>query len=305
MREDLRRRKQRAYLRSVGRPATVDADPAVRHVRVLINRHGMSTQRIADLARVSASLVWEVYTGKRRSHGYGRVERMWRPTRDALLAVQPEGSSGRGARIPDIGTRRRLQALVAQGFPGAFLAPRLGWPKQIVNLLVANGRKAEWVYWASFRKVADLFEELDGADPAGLGVAPGPVTRARAMAVRRGFAPRSCWDDDTIDDPEAIPEWTGRCGTPFGLRLHDVEGIPVCPACEACRGERLGVLSGDRLRDARVRRGLSQRGVAVAAGVASDQYRLWESGRSKPKFQADLERVLVVLDVTFEQVCQD
>jgi hypothetical protein len=40
------------------------------------------------------------------------------------------------------------------------------------------------------------------------------------------------WDDDTIDDPNAVPEYTGRCGSIVGALIHLRESIPMCPPCE-------------------------------------------------------------------------
>ena len=297
-------KKQREYLRRTGRPPTVDAAPAVRHVRMLVNRHGMSTQRIADLAGVSASVVVEIYSGRRRSHNRQEVRMMWRSTRSALLSVTPEKPTDRGAKVPDAGARRRLQALAAQGFPGAFVASRLGLPKQIINLLVAEGRKGGWVYWSTANRIAELYSRLDGADPQVAGVPLAQVGRAQAFAARRGYAPPSCWDEDTIDDPDAFAEWTGKCGTVFGWRIHEERNIPACPRCSVFRRGGFGKVSPDVLRASRARLRLTMVQVAERADIGIETYRAWEARWTKPRDWAQLERVLDVLDLTFDEVVE-
>ena len=44
------------------------------------------------------------------------------------------------------------------------------------------------------------------------------------------------WDDDTIDDPAAFPDWTGKCGTPDGYDAH--YKMKILPSCQPCRDAR-------------------------------------------------------------------
>jgi len=87
------------------------------------------------------------------------------------------------------------------------------------------------------RAMRALYDELWQADPADHGASPGGITRARRYAAERRWAPPQAWDDDTIDNPDAFPDWTGQCGTPQGVGAHRRAGIPACDPCRRARNE--------------------------------------------------------------------
>jgi hypothetical protein len=93
------------------------------------------------------------------------------------------------------GTRRRLQALAAIGWPPRALAERLGI--QPDNIL-----RRHRVRVGTARLVAAVYDQLS--------MTPGPDTRSAAAARRRGWAPPLAWDDDSIDDPAARPHADGE-----------------------------------------------------------------------------------------------
>jgi lambda repressor-like predicted transcriptional regulator len=105
--------------------------------------------------------------------------------------------------VPAVGTQRRLQALVALGWPMAQLAQRVGVEANSLRRLISANPK---VLAVTARTVAALYEEMWNARPA-------PVTRPQHVAVtktvnlaqRRGWAVPAMWDDDAIDDPAARP----------------------------------------------------------------------------------------------------
>lgn len=99
------------------------------------------------------------------------------------------------AHVDSIGTARRLQALAAIGWSLDELTMYLGWPKGSVQ----NRRTARWptVTRATADRVARVYDELS--------MTPGPSSRARDLAVRRGWSPPLAWNDDEIDDPAAKP----------------------------------------------------------------------------------------------------
>ncbi|MCQ9186232.1 hypothetical protein KMT30_45815, partial [Streptomyces sp. IBSBF 2953] len=67
--------------------------------------------------------------------------------------------------------------------------------------------------------------------PAEHGASQGGITRARRHALAHGWAPVGAWDDDTIDDPGAHPDWTGKCGTTEGFWAHRYIDAPACGPC--------------------------------------------------------------------------
>ncbi|RSN13778.1 hypothetical protein DMH25_08295 [Streptomyces sp. WAC 01325] len=126
------------------------------------------------------------------------------------------------------GTRRRVQALAVAGWPMHRLARETGLAGSSIAWLM----NAPNVPVSRARIVAALYARLSLANPVLCGVAPAIARAARDRAVAAGWAPASAWDDDTIDDPSALAEWTGYCGKARGVDLHHRHGIPLCPPCQ-------------------------------------------------------------------------
>lgn len=97
----------------------------------------------------------------------------------------------RGPTMVDAtGTRRRLRALVALGWPSTYLKTRIGAAHIIfTDSAVVHPRTAA--------RVRALYDELGGT--------LGPAPRSRTYAAAKGWPPPLAWDDDTIDDPAATP----------------------------------------------------------------------------------------------------
>jgi hypothetical protein len=94
------------------------------------------------------------------------------------------------------GTRRRLQALIAIGWPIRELARQMGWTGN-PGLLLYGERQQVHKHTAAL--VADVYDRLWDV--------PGPSVRSRRAAARAGYAPPLAWDD--IDDPAATPSLDG------------------------------------------------------------------------------------------------
>lgn len=206
----------------------VDAAPARAHVRAL-QAYGLGWKRIAVLADVPISTMSKLLYGAPR-RGMGPSKRVRPETAAKILAVVATPESLGGATPVDAtGTRRRLQALIAGGWPQAQLARRLVMEPGNFGLLLREER----VYAATARAVAALYEQLWRADPAAHGVDAQAVSRARNQARTHGWAPVGAWDDDRIDDPSAHPDFTGLCGTPEGYWAHRRHGL--LPTCQPCK----------------------------------------------------------------------
>jgi hypothetical protein len=239
---------RRSKLRKLGKPSIVDPTPGILHVRKLVYRHGMGAAQIAEAAGCSTSLIWEYLNGYRTKDGPTQrpLTRTRRTSLERILSVQPEPVDMdrplRSARVPPHGTVRRLQALIYDGYPGKLLAEHMKCHNQRLNFLVNSPQS--FIYTTTAIRARELYDKLDGVDPADLGVTVFQQGRARGAARRHGYAPRSCWDDDTIDDPNAVPEWTGACGTEAGRRIHQRDGIPLCDACRTARRGDNGAHTG-------------------------------------------------------------
>ncbi|MFG2307634.1 hypothetical protein ACGFS9_02925 [Streptomyces sp. NPDC048566] len=126
------------------------------------------------------------------------------------------------------GSIRRLQALAVAGWPLARLARETGQSATALTRLMT----ADTVPVTVARSIAAVYARYSMASPGLCGVVHIQARAARERAAAKGWAPHGAWDDDTIDDPAAIPQWTGHCGTARGVDLHARHAIPLCPPCQ-------------------------------------------------------------------------
>lgn len=194
-----------------------------------LTRMGMSAGDIHDVSGVAEMTVRAIRDGNRT----------WiaRRVANSLMMVQPELGDG-AMRVPFLPTQRRVQALFADGYTYTYMGEPVGWRANALWRL-AHGygyrpgsfETQEYVYVRTAETVKGLYAKLAGQDPLAHGVPQKQVTYARRRARVLGFAPSHTWDWDTIENPEAFPEWTGHCGTPTGYRIHKRDAIPQCQPC--------------------------------------------------------------------------
>jgi DNA-binding CsgD family transcriptional regulator len=176
---DAHREYTRAYRARQARPALrVSPQQARRHIIRLVEQ-GCPLYVIADQAGVNQRTVADIAADGRAF--------IYRHTEQAILAVD----GGHGHIIPAIGTHRRIQALMAIGYPFADIAKRLGVHHDRIRQYLIQ----EAIYTRTAARIARMYDELS--------MTPGPSRRARSIAARRGYLPPLAWDDDTIDDPAA------------------------------------------------------------------------------------------------------
>ncbi|MGW4043023.1 hypothetical protein [Streptomyces sp. NPDC004721] len=206
----------------------VDAEPVRVHIRYLQDC-GMGLRTIAAAANVDRQRLQAVLSG-RPERGTGPQEKVRPVLAAAVLAVEPTLENlAPNTLISPLGTRRRAHALVAVGWPQQHLATHLGMlPGNFAQML---GR--EHVLVRRALAIRGMYDDLWNVDPEEHGASPGGIARARRYAAELQWAPPGAWDDDTIDDPAAFPDWTGQCGTPQGPAAHRRHNIlPVCPPCK-------------------------------------------------------------------------
>lgn len=118
------------------------------------------------------------------------------------------------SRLPATGTRRRLQALAALGWPSAEIAARLGVSDAAVIARTSSSRTVDRTNAARIRRV---YDELS------MTVGPSSITRKRALA--KGWVPPLAWDDDSIDDPSAEPQGVGYMRTPVADTIRELQDL--------------------------------------------------------------------------------
>lgn len=253
----------------------VDAEAARRHVRNLMTA-GVSVVRIADHADISFAILSHLLYNRGPHRPASRQIRLANAQR--ILAVRAENVAT--GYVNPAGTHRRLQALMANGWPQLRLGPHIGVHPVYVNALL----KQTSIFGTTAANVAAAYDRLWSQDPRQHGVRVGTYKKVRALARTNGWAPPGAWDDDTIDDPNAFPDWTGHCGTDRGWWLHSLQDMPTCLPCETAhqrwKAERAGLDHKARWAElARARAAASNRGAELAAdgrellryGVGIDQ----------------------------------
>jgi transcriptional regulator with XRE-family HTH domain len=236
-------RRRQAKLVLMGRGALVrgeEAEIAFARVRDFHSR-GMAASALARATGASTSTISQMITGV-RSDGYV-IKQIRRTTYDRIMAatftppgMTPNGRMG-GAETPVEGTRRRLQALARAGWSLAAVAAESGLQKAHLHRIVQGSRR--YVHASTAQIIAATYDRVIAKDPADYGLTRYQIGRAKGAAQRNGYPPAMCWDEDTIDDPRAIAQWTGHCGTMEGYRIHQREGIKTCKACRVvCNKQR-------------------------------------------------------------------
>jgi len=205
-------RRETAYGRWEPR-VTTDATRA--HLEQLFEIGLRQTQiaRLSGLSKATVATAADLET-----------ERISAETEAAILAVPvPEHVSevaADEARVPILGARRRIQALVADGHSQRELADEIGLSPVgtgIGNLVGRTTNSDGQVRGSTSavidRRVRETFERLQ--------MQPGTSERARRMGQRNGWPLPLEWDEDAIDHPDAEPVSARR--TPGSSRRALVE----------------------------------------------------------------------------------
>jgi hypothetical protein len=106
------------------------------------------------------------------------------------------------AVISSVGSRRRLQGLATVGWTRRALAARTGVAVERFGQIMQQPTTSA----AMAVIVRDLYDELWHRSPSEGEVPSASVLRTRNMAARYGWYGPLAWDDDTIDDPDALPQ---------------------------------------------------------------------------------------------------
>lgn len=195
---EVQRVRQQAYGRWNG---LADAEPARQHVRSLMAQ-GMGLKRIGAVSGVAHGVLWKLLYGKPKADGSCMPSRRITPrVEQRLLATRLDLADG--AVIDSTGAVRRIQALVALGWSQSKIAARVGILRSNFTDL-AQGRTGISV--AREKAVRELYAEWSMTLP------PQEewrdkiaANRSRNYAAAHGWQPPLAWDDETIDDPSAVP----------------------------------------------------------------------------------------------------
>ncbi|MFJ3089093.1 hypothetical protein [Streptomyces sp. NPDC086838] len=257
------RRRRRAIAYGQWQPPFVDAEPVRQHVLAL-RATGMSLASIVQHTRVNSGSLDHLIYGKRP---YPPAVKIRTESAAAILAYWPTLDDYEdGAIIDATGTRRRMQALAAIGWPTTSVHQHVN---HITAKAVERLRANERVTARTARAVRDLYNRVSEKPAEAFGVAPWVAERTRGYARKFRWANPPAWDDDTIDDPKAHPEWTGYCGTDQGWWIHTIQKIAMCDNCETAhqqwKADRQGMPRSEYMAAlGKARANASNRGVSIA-----------------------------------------
>ncbi|HKZ21195.1 MAG TPA: helix-turn-helix transcriptional regulator [Acidimicrobiia bacterium] len=306
-----RTQAEKRYLRTVGALGFIPQGPVRRRLRHLHDTLGIPLILIAQRAGLDGETV------KRHRRGYYVEDGVRHEQKfccaDTYRAIMgAKFTSADVSRFPSVGIRRRLQALQVAGFNLALIAGMTGIDYREVHRVMAGKGSRGYVHPDRARAYIAVYEKLENARPEDFGVSVSTQGQCRTRGRKNGYAPPHCWDPDTIDDPEAVPEWTGACGTPEGLRIHYRDKIPTCAPCLATReqarreaGSCKSGFSGSKLRRAREARGMSIAQLGEHLGVHEGTVYYWETGRSAPRAQERVSQLCAILGVPESELTEE
>jgi hypothetical protein len=213
--------------------------PSVRagqHVEMLRSKYLLSTVAIGHLAGINHGIIdHTIYplNGPTRRFLTARQEK-------AILAVEfnlDDLADLPGTTISPVGTQRRLKALGRIGWSMGYLGERLGGVSvSAVSSHIKPERKHVTVRVAL--DVKALYDELS--------MKLGPAQAAVKQATRRRWAPPWAWDDDTIDDPDVLPDLACLNRPTVRSSVETIEDVrwildhkPIATMAEVA--ERLGI----------------------------------------------------------------
>jgi AraC-like DNA-binding protein len=193
---DLRRRNRE------GQPALVDAQPVRDHLLAL-QAAGISINAVARAAGLDEWTLRNFLPSP--SSKRPRKHRVTPATKQKILAVTADQAAL--GYVDGTGSRRRIQALVADGWPMRRLADYIGCSPTYVGDLVRRTEKDHPIRRATAAKVAQAYEHLRTQRPARHGIEARQIRRMRKLATERKWPTPAYWAErmDVIDDPHFEP----------------------------------------------------------------------------------------------------
>jgi len=163
----------------------------------------------------------------------------WQRNRGRMIAY------GRWDGLLDAtGVQRRLQALMFNGWSLGLLSARLGCTRQVTRVKLTRDQTTA----ATVAAVRALYDELwDQQPPETNRFERRNATMARRYARDHGWVPPAAWDDDEIDDPEAVPAdgWErGAAPRRYGVLAEDAGHLLRAGESAAHVAGRLGISEG-------------------------------------------------------------
>lgn len=174
----------------------IDAAPVRQHLLAL-EAAGVLPNRIAKATGIPLQTIRDFTSPRTR----GRRYRTSPATAEKILAITEADATP--LYVDPTGTHRRLQALVAIGWPLIHIDRRLGYKRERMRKILAE----KLVLGSTEVLIAATYDELRALKPEGHGVPKQYARQAKQRAVAQRWAPPRYWDQypDGIDDPDFEP----------------------------------------------------------------------------------------------------
>lgn len=224
----------------------IDATDTREHIQWL-RRNGVGVEQIAKIVHTSATHIREIDRSTQRTGGRPPITQIRADLAQRVLAVQPtDAYRSPHSQIDATGTRRRLQALAAIGWPPAELATMLGRTTTKFRTLFTCGS----VQVQTAQRVSALYDQLWDTSPTRTSASD----EARVIAAEQGWLPPLAWDDiDTDPDPD--PSTPNAKPDPDDLDEIAIE--------RAVAGDRIRLAELTPAEQAEVVRRLTERGKSI------------------------------------------
>lgn len=178
----------------------LDAEPVRQHLLAL-HAAGITIHRVAKLTGIPFRNV-RSFTQHDYGNRAGRRHRVTREVAEKLLAITVETHTP--AYVDPTGSRRRVEALAAIGWPSIHVARAAGiHPSNRTTTF-----DSPTIMASTARKFAAAYDQLKGQKPEQQGIRKSSITTVRLRAKNLRWPPPSYWDETgAIDDPDFVPDY--------------------------------------------------------------------------------------------------
>ncbi|MFE7566892.1 hypothetical protein ACFU76_07990 [Streptomyces sp. NPDC057539] len=185
------------YLRSTGRSGFVPAEKVIARIWRL-RAAGLTDSEIRSAARLSPPHIYQIIRTKKPVM-HSTAARIF-----AVPVPENSGPSRNGALVSRLGTRRRLQVLVAEGWPAKAIDEQLGTGQGYTAYLL-RGEGNDVVRLSTAEAVRALYAQLVDQRPEDHGIPAHRAKPTRTRAARKGWVGFAYWDADDFDNPDFTP----------------------------------------------------------------------------------------------------
>ncbi len=243
--------------RDAGRRRYVDAAPVQAKLRRLVNAQ-VPLRTLGRVTGLSPTTVRKILDGEQASVQRATAARVSRMSPQDVYLAQSMG------HVPRVGAVRRVQALLAMGWPHHALGA-VG----IANSAQIIGPVGDLITVQRWRQVRDVYDRLS--------MTPGPSPETRGWAAKLGYAPPLAWDEESIDDPTATPQ----TGAPVAVTSAGDEVVDVVAVARAVAttgaSDYLTAIERRAVVRVMASRGASDAQIAEHLGVADRTVLRWRT----------------------------